>query len=303
MRKKVCERLPANHPYQPPMIEPLRFVPTDAKVMGEYVGLESSNRNESPLSHPKPTTHISKPSILENLVNHYSGELPGVESNLEKASEVASSEVALESPQQQASNVQMASTTCPNVSVPEHFVPKHSVPEQLVYVHIESHQPESDAITQVSEDQTQHVTEPEMTMVTEPSSTHIGENLSPALPFVLEHVNDPPFVSNSTHAIEINTSTAITTDTTDIPSSSNLAIQPCSPAKTNVPSPPTLFLESTILADVCENIFQELNKLVQARNNLIHKDSYEKRWKRLKERVDFVLTELQRSCLDAQDSA
>jgi len=43
--------------------------------------------------------------------------------------------------------------------------------------------------------------------------------------------------------------------------------------------------------------------LVQASNNLIHEDSYEKLWKRLKERVDYVLTELQRSCLDAQDSA
>ena len=89
----------------------------------------------------------------------------------------------------------------------------------------------------------------------------------------------------------------------DQPSSSNLAIQLCTPAKTNVPSPPTLFLDSTILADVCENIFQELNSLVQARNNLIHEDNYEKQWKRLQERVDYVLTELQRSCLDAQDSS
>ena len=99
---------------------------------------------------------------------------------------------------------------------------------------------------------------------------------------------------------ETNTPTATSTN---IPETSNLAIQPCAPAKTNVPSPPTLFLDSTILADVYENIFQELNKLVQARNDLIHEDSYEKQWKRLKERVDFVLSELQRTCLDAQDSS
>jgi len=43
--------------------------------------------------------------------------------------------------------------------------------------------------------------------------------------------------------------------------------------------------------------------VIQARNDLIHKDSYEKLWKRLKERVDYVLTELQRTCTDAQDSA
>jgi len=93
------------------------------------------------------------------------------------------------------------------------------------------------------------------------------------------------------------------TSINDQPLSSNLAIQPCASARTNVPSPLTLFLDSTILIDVCENIFQELNNLVQARDNLIHEDNYEKQWKRLKERVDYVLTELQRSCLDAQDSA
>jgi len=99
----------------------------------------------------------------------------------------------------------------------------------------------------------------------------------------------------------------ITTDetfTNDQPSSSNQAIQPCAPARsTNVPFPPTLFLDSTLLADVCENIFQELNKLIEARNNLVHEDIYEKQWRRLRESVEFIMSELQRSCLDAQDTA
>ena len=43
--------------------------------------------------------------------------------------------------------------------------------------------------------------------------------------------------------------------------------------------------------------------MVQARNNLLHEDSYEKLWIRLKDRVEYVLKELQRSCLDAQDNA
>jgi hypothetical protein len=54
---------------------------------------------------------------------------------------------------------------------------------------------------------------------------------------------------------------------------------------------------------VCENIFKELNKLIQARNDLIHKESYEKQWQRLKERVDYILTALQRTCFDDQDIA
>jgi len=54
---------------------------------------------------------------------------------------------------------------------------------------------------------------------------------------------------------------------------------------------------------VCENILQVLNKLIQARNNLIHEDNYVKQWRRLREMVDFVLTELQRSSFDAQHAA
>jgi len=94
----------------------------------------------------------------------------------------------------------------------------------------------------------------------------------------------------------------ITTD--DQPSSSDLALQTNAPARPkNIPSPPTLFLDSIILENVCENIFQELNKLIQARNNLIHEDNYVKQWRRLREREDFVLLELQRSSFDAQDAA
>jgi len=43
--------------------------------------------------------------------------------------------------------------------------------------------------------------------------------------------------------------------------------------------------------------------LIQARNNLIHTDNYVKQWRRLRERVNFVLSELQRSSFDAQDAA
>jgi len=64
-----------------------------------------------------------------------------------------------------------------------------------------------------------------------------------------------------------------------------LAIQPIKPARTNVPSPPTMFLNSTILSHVCESIFQELNNLIEAKNNPIHEDSYEKLWLRLKDKV------------------
>ena len=89
----------------------------------------------------------------------------------------------------------------------------------------------------------------------------------------------------------------------DQSSSSNLAIQPVKPTRKNVPSPSTIFLDSTILSHVCESIFLELNSLIEARSNPIHEESYEKQWMRLKERVDFIFLELQRSYLDEQEIA
>jgi hypothetical protein len=88
------------------------------------------------------------------------------------------------------------------------------------------------------------------------------------------------------------------------PSSSHLAIVHVVPTKpTKIPSPPTIFLDSTLLQDVCENLAQDLIKLIQARINLTHKESCEKQWRILKDRVDFVLSEIQRTCLDEHDSA
>jgi len=43
--------------------------------------------------------------------------------------------------------------------------------------------------------------------------------------------------------------------------------------------------------------------LIDARNNLVHEESYQKQWRRLRERVDYVLSELQMSSFDAQDTA
>ena len=39
----ACVRLPADHPLQPPMIEPLQLIPVDAEVVGDQTGPESTN--------------------------------------------------------------------------------------------------------------------------------------------------------------------------------------------------------------------------------------------------------------------
>jgi len=276
-RINACVRLPVDHPLRPPMIEPLQFVPADAEVVDDQTWPESANHEVSP-STSKPTTQTSDPSVIQDLINHYSGELPGFEPNIEKASDLASDEVMSESPQQQAPNLEMASLTCTDIVIhPEHL------PYHLNATH--SNISFGIALRNLAKRRQsvpeQHV--PEQT-VTE------------------HHVLEQVFVDQPSETNTLFSKPEISTN--DQPSSSNLALQTCAPARTtNVPSPPTLFLDSTILAYVCENIFQELNKLVGARNNLVHLESYQKQWRRLRERVDFVLSELQRSSLDAQDFA
>ena len=106
MRVDVCKGLPANHLFQHPMIEPLQSIPADAEVIGDQTRPESANHEVS-LSPSKPTTPASDPFVIQDLINHYSGELPSFEPNLQKASEIASGEITSESPQQQEPDLQM----------------------------------------------------------------------------------------------------------------------------------------------------------------------------------------------------
>ena len=88
---------------------------------------------------------------------------------------------------------------------------------------------------------------------------------------------------------------------TDLPSSSN---QLCSPIQTtHVSSPPTLLLDSIILKEVCENIFKDINKLIKSISNLIHNQGYLSEFTSLRDRVDHMMCELQKLCLDAHDKA
>jgi len=256
-RIDACKYLPTDHPLQPPVIEPIQFIPAAAEGGSDLVGTDLASESNVSSKPNSPTTQnldIPESSILYNLEKHYSGELPEYVSDQHIASDIASDEVMIESPQHQTPN----SPNNNSVPTTEILVLELTVPEQTSS---EQSAPEQSASEQNASD---------LSTQSQSTTTNLHEHEHP---------------------------------TNDQPSSFNLAIQPITPAKTNVPSPPTLFLNSTILSNVCESIFQELNCLIQARNNLIHEDSYKKLWIRLKDRVDFILLELQRSCLDAQELA
>jgi len=134
MRIKACKNLPANHPLQPPMIDPIQYIPAAAEGEGDCVGTDLANTNVSsstPNSPTTQTTEITEQSIIPNLESHYSGELPKYVSNSQIASNIASDEVMTECPPQHEPNQEMASTTnTDSVLIPEIPISELVVPEQ-----------------------------------------------------------------------------------------------------------------------------------------------------------------------------
>ena len=177
-------------------------------------------------------------------------------------------EVVLENPQQQEPNLQMASNTCTELIIhPEHLPYHLNATHSNISFGITlrnlakkksstSKLPTSDNQPSLSEEQipvvqpisvalpstetTLNPAEPEQMIiehVVDEVSTQTGTTLASSSSFVLEHVNDPPFIPNQTLAIESNTSTIISSE----PSSSN------TPQLTDIIAPPTLLLDSAIL--------------------------------------------------------
>jgi len=103
MRVDLCNKLPADHPLQPSIIEPLNIELDDTHTStSTHSNQPQTDTCEPSNSQPKSPTKTFEPNVLDQLVSHYSGELPEVASELHKASEVASDEVASESPHHQS---------------------------------------------------------------------------------------------------------------------------------------------------------------------------------------------------------
>ena len=88
------------------MIEPIQSIPADAKGADDHTGTNIANIDvsSSQPNSPAQTAKTHETSIIRDLISHYSGELPGYVSNLEKASDIAYDEVMTESPQQHEPN-------------------------------------------------------------------------------------------------------------------------------------------------------------------------------------------------------
>jgi len=176
----ACKHLPADHPLQPPIIEAIQSIPADAEGADDHTWTDSANINVSSphLTSPTqttPTTETSEPSIIQNLVDYYSGELPEYESNLEKAYDIASDKVMIESPQQHEPNQDMTSSTNLDSVLISELVPELSVLEQII----------------LNQQQTTNTsTEPETSINDQPSSSNLA--ILPVAPAKINVLLHPP---------------------------------------------------------------------------------------------------------------
>jgi len=103
-RIDVCQKLPVCHWLQPPYIQPLQTVSADEQFGDEPAEPASDNLNTTS-SQPQPSYQPNDSSVLDELSNHYKGELPSLDPNSEKASETDLNSTVSESQQQPGSQM------------------------------------------------------------------------------------------------------------------------------------------------------------------------------------------------------
>lgn len=195
--------------------------------------------------------------------------LPETNREPQKASEVTSTEVSSEQPQpQQPSSPSTLSSLEKHLGGEMCLTPQKAsktVPEQTVSENQQS-EPSS---SNLSEQFIPELSVPEQTVSEQPTL----ETQSEPEPMISSDVSDAEeeLFNSSSDVIMESASDHLPTSSNSHQTSSTLAIQPFnSPKPSKIPSPPTIFLDSTLLTDVCEKIFKELNQLIQARNDLVH---------------------------------
>jgi len=65
-RIDACKHLPADHPLQPPVIEPIQFIPAAAEGESDHVGTDLAETivSSTPNSPTTQTIEIPEPSII-----------------------------------------------------------------------------------------------------------------------------------------------------------------------------------------------------------------------------------------------
>jgi len=183
-RIDACKHLPTDHPLQPPVIEPIQFIPADAEGGSDHVGTDLASEtivSSKPNSPTIQNIDIPEPSILSNLESHYSGELPESVPNQQIASDITSDEVMTKCPQHQTPNSGMATSTNNNyVPSNEILVPELTIPEQINSEQSASEQNASELTTK-SQSTTTNFHEPENLTNDQPSSSNLAiQPIAPA---------------------------------------------------------------------------------------------------------------------------
>jgi hypothetical protein len=192
------------------------------------------------------------------------------------------------SPQQQPSS---PTPTVPEPTVPEQTVSKPDVPEPTV-----SEQTVSKPVPEPTKSLT--VSLPDQTIQI---TRFDGISLATNMDTDSEDDQDDHASAMAIDPDQPSTSNSLTTNGQTTSSQAIVPIAPPKPSKQ--PSPPTIFLDSHVLQGVWQDITSEVHRLIESRSDLGHKISYQKQWRRIKERVINLISTLHDSCLQDQEEA
>jgi len=108
----VSQKLPENHWFRPEFLNPIQKILPDSDI-------------PCTSTSSQPTTRTSDPFVLEELANHYQGELQGFRLNLETTSEIVPDISVSKSPQQHQPNTKMAINSYSELIIHPEYKPYH----------------------------------------------------------------------------------------------------------------------------------------------------------------------------------
>jgi len=262
-RVEICNQLPANHPFQPPTIEPLQMILPD--LVGETVVPASE---QVAASEPSASATVPKHTITKTL-EKATKSVPQQIELVNQPEPVA--ETAVPEPVHVADSEQTVTVTVsePNQQQPEQ--PLQPSPKQTIITTPTQTQPENQHSPQKA------IPEPVVeTVVSE--SVQFTESEQTVAITISEPIQTPTQPS----------STAITNDQ---PSSSSSTIQTL-----QQPLPPPNMLKSEFLDVELMAITYEVQRLVEQRRSPTLHMTYQEQWDALQTRVSELLSFLSQKC-------
>ena len=255
---------PSTKPHKEPATNAFAFIPVYESIEARTIALQQTRINKC---KNLPEKHPLQPPVIEAIQS--------IPASAKGASDLSGT----------CLDVLDESVSTPNSPTPTPNNNDNQTFEQSVISNIESHC--SGELPEYQPQMTSDITSDEV-VIESPSQQQPNKNIdhiniSDSIPLPEISVSESEISVSKQNVYETDNSEPNASDqheseqTTDdqTPSSSNMFIEPSNQIFSEIPKPPSFFLNLPFLATVCFDIFKKAKKLIETRQNLVHEESYE----------------------------